>query len=78
MQETDPYELFMSKLQKENGMPAFKERLLKAHMIFPKWHVGQVPEFGIRARIPPGAGFFGSEMPQEAFLQYVEKGLALL
>ena len=48
LQESNPCEMFMNKLQEEKGMPAFKERLLKARMIFSKWHVGQIPEFGIR------------------------------
>jgi menaquinone-9 beta-reductase len=46
--ECNPFDLFMSKLQEGKCLSAFKERLLKARMIFPKWLIGEVPEFGIR------------------------------
>ena len=41
-------EMFMLKLQEVTSLPFFHERMLNAHMVFPNWLIGQIPEFGIR------------------------------
>lgn len=43
-------ELWIEQLKEDPTMALFKERISKARMLFPKWLVGEIPEFGIRDR----------------------------
>lgn len=41
-------EAFLPLVQEEKLMSSFKKRILGAHMVFPQWLFGQIPEFGVR------------------------------
>lgn len=40
---------FISRLQEDPSMELFKQRMSKARMVYPKWLMGPLPEFGIRS-----------------------------